>query len=313
MLQYLVVLLDNISLPYCHADNPCKDSFLMPIDTLKKAILFGMKNNLMIQYVMPPYDLSSEYYDVIESIDNVKIGIDVSVFNVIPQNVSTKKVVLRINISDFIEDINFIIPLIKNVERLSICYRDIEVFNDEMIPGYINALEVLANKLINEYSIGNQPKINILTDILEADKMNNCGAGITNITVCPNGSFYLCPAFYYNEILGVDNEMDYKEKKCNYAIGNIDKGVYIPNRHLLDLKHAPLCRTCDAYHCNRCIWLNRKLTGDSNTPSHQQCVISHIERNASRNLSIELQKLGMNYRYLKEVSYIDPFDNVFPY
>ena len=73
MLQYLVILLDDTSVAYCHADNPLKKRNLIPIETLKKGILFGMKQNLMIQYVFPDYTLPEEYASVIESIDNVKI------------------------------------------------------------------------------------------------------------------------------------------------------------------------------------------------------------------------------------------------
>ena len=73
MLQYLVILLDDISAAYCHADNPLKDRRLISIETLKKGILFGMKQNLMIQYVFPDYILPKEYAPVIESIDNVKV------------------------------------------------------------------------------------------------------------------------------------------------------------------------------------------------------------------------------------------------
>ena len=73
MLQYLVILLDDTSVAYCHADNPLKERNLIPLETLKKAILFGMKQNLMIQYVFPDYALPKEYAEVIESIDNVKI------------------------------------------------------------------------------------------------------------------------------------------------------------------------------------------------------------------------------------------------
>ena len=42
MLQYLVILLDDTSVAYCHADNPLKERNLMPIETLKKGILFGI-------------------------------------------------------------------------------------------------------------------------------------------------------------------------------------------------------------------------------------------------------------------------------
>ena len=73
MLQYLVIILDDTSVAYCHADNPLKERNLMPLETLKKGILFGMKQNLMIQYVFPDYELPKEYAEVIESIDNVKI------------------------------------------------------------------------------------------------------------------------------------------------------------------------------------------------------------------------------------------------
>lgn len=60
-MQYLVILLDDTSVAYCHADNPLKERRLMPLDTLRKAILFGMKQNLMIQYIYPDYDLPEEY------------------------------------------------------------------------------------------------------------------------------------------------------------------------------------------------------------------------------------------------------------
>ena len=42
-LQYLVVLLDDTSMAYCHAENPLKERSLMPLDTLRKAILFSVR------------------------------------------------------------------------------------------------------------------------------------------------------------------------------------------------------------------------------------------------------------------------------
>ena len=42
-MQYLVILLDDTSVAYCHANNPLTERYLMPIETLRKAILFGMK------------------------------------------------------------------------------------------------------------------------------------------------------------------------------------------------------------------------------------------------------------------------------
>ena len=86
-------------------------------------------------------------------------------------------------------------------------------------------------------------------------------------------------------------------------------GLQIPNQQLLQLNHAPLCRICDAYHCNRCIWLNNRLTWDNNTPSRQQCVLAHLERNASRDLQQQLKAAGMDGgEEIKHIDYIDPFD-----
>ena len=127
--------------------------------------------------------------------------------------------------------------------------------------------------------------------------MNNCGAGESNITLAPNGKFYVCPAFYlYN--------------KSN-SIGSLDDGIDIKNKQLYRLDHAPRCSHCDAYQCKRCVWLNQKTTLEVNTPSHEQCVVAHLERNASRNLLCKLQKHGMilsTYDVMKDIDYLDPFE-----
>ena len=117
-LQYLVILLDDTSVAYCHADNPLKERNLMPIETLKKAILFGMKQNLMIQYVYPEYELPAEYDETIESIDNLKIGRDVKVTNEVPTAVDSDNIVLRIKIKDLIAKQYDIAALLPSVKRI---------------------------------------------------------------------------------------------------------------------------------------------------------------------------------------------------
>jgi CXXX repeat peptide maturase len=78
------------------------------------------------------------------------------------------------------------------------------------------------------------------------------------------------------------------------------------------LDHAPLCRKCDAYQCKRCIWLNRKTTLEVNTPSHEQCVVAHLERNASRNLLTNIRKYGafLADKEIKGIDYLDPFNKL---
>ncbi len=308
-MQYLVILLDDTSVAYCHADNPLKERRLMPLDTLRKAILFGMKQNLMIQYIYPDYDLPEEYNALIESIDHVKIGRDVRVYNGVPASVAGKNVVLRLTIGEFIAGQYDIAALLPQVERLNICLTDIAAFRDEQAEDYKKALETLNAVLVNLYKKENPTQVNMLTDRLVLTEMHNCEAGIGNITVAPNGKFYLCPAFYYDEQMGISNRMNHSTKDASRSVGDLDNGLQIPNKQLLELDHAPLCRKCDAYHCHRCIWLNDRLTMDANTPSHQQCVLAHLERNAGRELQQMLAAQGLHTgNEIPEIDYLDPFD-----
>ncbi len=309
MLQYLVILLDDTSVAYCHADNPLTERNLMPLDTLRKAIRFGMCENLMIQYVYPDYELPAEYAEVIESIDHVKIGREVQIYNSVPQKIEGENVVLRLTVAEFLARQLDIALLLPQATRLNICLTDVETFTDAQIDDYKRALATLNAALLNLYKQERQPQLNIISDRLQLTEMHNCGAGVGNITVAPNGKFYLCPAFYYDEKMGVNDRMNHSKPTSNYAVGDLEHGLDIPNRQLLKLDHAPLCRNCDAYHCNRCIWLNQRLTWDNNTPSRQQCIVAHLERNASRDLQQELIKLGATFENeIKEIDYLDPFE-----
>lgn len=309
MLQYLVILLDDTSVAYCHAENPLKERNLIPLDTLKKAILFGMKENLMIQYVYPDYELPEEYNEVIESIDHVKIGRDVAVYNEVPNAIVAENAVLRLSIAEFIAKQYDLATLLPQVTRLNICLTDIESFKDDQAEDYKKALTSLNAVLLNLYKSGKQPQLNILTDRLQLKEMHNCGAGDSNITLAPNGKFYICPAFYYDEKIGISNRLNHHKPSSERSVGDLETGLQIPNPQLLKLDHAPLCRICDAYHCNRCIWLNQKLTWDNNTPSHQQCVLAHLERNAARDLQQQLMTAGLIAgEEIKQIDDLDPFD-----
>ena len=340
MLQYLVILLDDTSVAYCHANNPLKERHLMPLETLKKGILFGMKQNLMIQYVFPDYALPKEYAEVIESIDNVKIypvgckpvtGIeDESEANVIVANnvdffvpkkdvaaiseteMTTMKqaTVVRLPFSEMMKQKDAIAKLFASCARINLCITDVEQFKDEQIEAYKQVLKEWNAVLLDLYKQGQSPQFNLLTDRMMLDKMHNCDAGVSNITLAPNGKFYLCPAFYYDEQTKVDNQLNHHQPTSDNSVGDLENGLAIPNPQLLKLDHAPLCRNCDSYQCRRCLWLNRKLTWDNNTPSRQQCVMAHLERNASRDLLDDIRKIGefMPQIDIKEINYLDPFE-----
>ena len=302
MLQYLIILLDDTSTSYCHYENPAKKAELIPLDILKTGIRFGMKENLMIQFVYPNYELPAEYKEVIESIDHSKIkptkeDADVWVVNSIKDVKADIPVVWRTDRQTLFDSEPYVANVLENVPSLNIVLTDVTAFTDADIDAYKAFLQRLSVKIEQLYVDGKAPQLNLLTDRMMLKEMNNCGAGDTTITLAPNGKFYICPAFYY------EAETD--------SVGDLEHGLDIKNKQLYKLEYAPICRHCDAYQCKRCIWLNRKTTLEVNTPSHEQCVLAHIERNASRELLQNIRKHGTflpEQEDIKEIDYLDPFD-----
>lgn len=307
MLKYLIVQLDDAATSFCHYSNQNAASNLMPLDILKKAVIWSMQENLMAQFVMPNYQLPQEYYEVIDSIDHIKItegaGIsDVNVFNGVAGLEGLKTnvyvhVVLRLMKDEFFRSIDDIVSILKLQPSVNIVLTDVEQFTDEDFNHYDDTLkrfiEVTGERILS-MELAN---VNLLTDRLSLNSMNNCGAGCESITIAPNGSFYICPAFYF------DGES---------SVGNLSDGISIPNEQLYKLDFAPICRKCDAYQCKRCVWLNKKTTLEVNTPSHQQCVLAHLERNASRTLLNKLTESGKvkTNMSIPEIDYLDPFENL---
>ena len=96
-------------------------------------------------------------------------------------------------------------------------------------------------------------------------------------------------------------------------IGDLDGGLEIKNKQLYKLDYAPICRECDAWHCKRCIWLNRSMTLEVNTPSHEQCVMAHLERNTSRDMLTHIRNQSTflpENPDIPELDYTDPFDKI---
>lgn len=309
MIQYIVILLDDTSTSFCHYTNEKADRRLIPLQTLKDGICYAMKENLNIQFVYPNYKLPKEYLAAIDSIDHTDIypaemsdNADVVVFDSL---IAAKDYVFKEEVAYLIRtdkvslfnEYKIIGEILDKVTRLNIVITDIETFTEDDFMAYKLLLSNLAERVEQIYVSGKSPQLNLLTDRIMLEKMNNCGAGDTSVTLAPDGKFYVCPAFY----LSADG----------YTIGDMVNGLEIKNSQLYRLDHAPLCRRCDAWQCKRCIWMNRKTTLEVNTPSHEQCVVAHLERNASRKLLIDIRKHGKfmsGSEDIKEIDYLDPFD-----
>ncbi len=305
MLTHLIILLDETSTSYCHYEVTKGERRLIGLDDLKTGIRFAMKENLNIQFVYPDYKLPVEYLEAIDSIDHAKVmpstcsdEADVVVLNdwddKVPQDSTC---IIRTSRESLNHHLSVVKEWLAKINRLNIVLTDVEAYKDDDVDNYRNTLESLADIIVECYKSGRFVQLNLLTDRLMLTGMNNCNAGVNNVTLAPNGRFYLCPAYYY------ENETN--------NVGDLKVGLEIKNQQLLRLDHAPLCRQCDAYQCKRCIWQNQHLTMDANTPSHQQCVVAHVERNASRMLLAKLKDNDVTLRgshEIEEIDYLDPFN-----
>ena len=327
MVEYLVILLDDTSVSYCHYLNNKVQHNLIPIDVLKQGIKYAMLENLTIQFVYPEYALPNEYNDVIETIDHCKIvssafedkslrdDADVVVFRDWVgldeyHFISGQSYILRTSKVDFFEKYLLIKNVLEQTDRLNIVFTDVESFCKDDFENYQKILISLSDTIEEMFVHGKFPQLNILTDRMLLSEMNNCNAGVSNITLAPDGNFYVCPAFYNLPV--VDGNEKTLDDVCQkgFSIGSLHNGLNGKNSQLYRLDHAPICRNCDAYQCKRCIWLNRKTTNEVNTPSHEQCVVAHLERNASRDLLSNIRKHGafLPDKEIKEIDYLDPFD-----
>lgn len=233
MLQYLIILLDDTATSFCHYLNPSKERNLIPQEILKKGIRFAMMENLTIQFVYPEYKLPKGYEEIIDSIDHTKImpfcaendhepdvyvADENNIVKILNVNCCFPTIVLRVSKYYLLNNIESIRNLIQKTDRLNISIVDMDSFNEEDFNQYRSALQILSQDLQSQYISGKTHQINILTDRLSLTKMNNCGAGDSVVTLAPNGKFYTCPAFYY------EDETD--------DIGNLEQGLNIKNAQL---------------------------------------------------------------------------------
>lgn len=311
-MQYLIVILDEAANSFCYYPNPTGKTKLMDLELLRKVIFFAQKEGWLINFLLGKKTLPKEYKEAIDVINHILITPpefpqddvnDVLVvdydnkndYSNVPNN-PDKNIILRIEKCDLKNLFQSIKSLQGKYRRVNISIQNINLMTDDDFETYRVQLQQLTKLYRNQPAGAEAVEINVLFDRFFLRQMNNCDAGVKHITFAPNGKFYICPAFYYEDE--------------NNFVGDLQNGLNIKNRQLYRLDHAPICRNCDAFHCKRCIWLNRKTTLEVNTPSHEQCVVAHLERETSRNLLTTIRETGtfLPETDIPELDYLDPFE-----
>lgn len=311
MIQHLIILLDDLSPSFCYYSNPSKSSKIISISELEKAADFCSKNGLYVSIVYGHQPLPKEYSQLLNKLPHSKIGpwnankSDNNSLTVInledlthlrQQKKIAKNVAIKIPLNKIENIRNYVGAIVGRCNRLNVIIEGLEYVENRHYEIVRNEINSLRDELIKAIT-NKQTEVNFITDLWLLSNMNNCNAGINHITLAPNGKFYICPGFYYS------NERD--------SIGDVNNGIDIINRQLLEISHAPICKNCDVYHCKRCVYLNKSTTLEINTPSIQQCKISHIERNFSKEILEEVSKVSTkfnNIRRIESIAYEDPFE-----
>jgi CXXX repeat peptide maturase len=317
MLKYLMIMIGESSVPFCYYENKTGNKNtvkLISYENLKKAVIFALKNNLKVNFLYPDIKLEKKYDRLIDEVEHIKIipvklhktykdsilvieSDDLSSDSLL-KNLKDENIIFRLRYEQLNKLYSYLNKLIPKCRRINLVLLDIERYGEKDFDEYRHQLEKISKKIFKLKDKKNLPEMNFLTDRLTLEQMNNCDAGLNHLTVTPNGKLYLCPAFYHNDE--------------NDTLGEISNDIKIKNKQLLELKYSPICRICDAYQCKRCVFLNKKLTAEINTPSSQQCRLSHIEREASRLFLQKLKETSVSitgFKDIPEIDYNDPYEN----
>jgi CXXX repeat peptide maturase len=316
--KYALVILENGAVPFCHYENPhfhsSTESQWMPAGLLAGIVRHARKKQISLTFLLgktrPPANLER----LIDSIDHAKIvpltlqqrypdGIlvldagEASSFPELSHSLD-RNIILRVGKNSLKKCNDLFQALAGKFKRLSIHLIGVEYFTPDDFAAYEKELRKMRAALGQLYRDGQAVEVNILTDRIMLTSMRNCDAGVKHFAVAPNGKCYICPAFYY------DDEDTF--------IGAFDDKNGFPAKRIagVDLPSGPLCTRCDAFHCKRCVYLNKKTTLELNVPSEQQCTVAHIEREASRQLLTDLGSVEPFRRMprIAELNYRDPLE-----
>ena len=300
--KFLQILLSDDVTPHCSYRNFHGSKLEMSKNILYEGLAFAEKNNMTPVFLGNPSRLGYNAGNSIVFADpgQANGGAAIIIYDNEAEDMvrSSDNCILLVNKSNISNICFFIRKLCANTGRINLILEETEKWEESDLDLYKSQLDELADIISNAHLQGKAFELNILNDIMGTKNHLGCDAGVDSFTLAPNGRLYNCPAFYFND--------------PDDSIGSLEKGFSIKNARLYELKNQPICKECDAYHCIRCKFLNKKITGQINVPSKIQCIISHLERNKARELQQILKKetsLAF-FNNIKETEYLDPLEKI---
>lgn len=264
--KYLYFLMSNEETSHCMYNTPQYKSRLeMSVETLDQGLAYAYKNDMIPVFLGDPGEKlskkeSRKLHVVIANADllsaprsEMEVLIPV-VNNAKSENcIHSDICIYQFNKNSLGDLYNDLIALSANYRRINIKPQDLDLWNEDDIENY----KVQIDKY-NEYRKENYvANLNILGTAND----NYCLAGTNDLTLAPNGKFYICPAFYHNF---TDDD-----------IGDIENGIYVKDPILFSNSKTADCGKCNV-NCMRCKYINIKCTYAINIPADIQCKLAQV-------------------------------------
>lgn len=307
--RYLYFIMDDNCIEHCNytsstkenvmSDEIIKNGFKFAEENFFTPVILNSKNaknikNLNEYSIFERYEI---YSNETEAANNNQAKFKVVTPGTIDRVVDCSTCILNINSDEIGHIYECVEALFKNCNRINLNLKYNER-NDIDLKLYEEQLLKVKELILNEFNKNHKLKqFSRITDDFYNKKMDNCGSGEKTYALAPNGKIYPCPRFYF-------------EDKNSY-IGDLECGIQKPEEKIFELEKAPICKQCDAYHCDRCVYLNKKFTKEYNTPSHKQCMISMTEKKVSYDLAQDLMKLEDGLEININDNFTDPIEKVF--
>jgi CXXX repeat peptide maturase len=315
---HLMVPLETGATSFCYYENPAYysgNAGFVPLSVLKHVGEYARRTNSAINFLYGNNRPPKDYEDLIGQTDHVRIlplklrkhykeGLfvinrdDLGLAGSLEPDPKLT-LIFRAEKNVLPELAAQVASLLPRCGRLNLILLDLGSYSDRDLEEYQAQLLLIKDTLLALIKKGHTVELNVLTDRLLLKAMNNCNAGIVHLTVGGDGTLYLCPGFYHGS--------------GNGNAGSLETGPQVKSKRLLLIENAPVCSRCDAYHCKRCVFLNKKTTLEINTPSRQQCVVSHLERNCAGLLRDELVSFTRDpaaIAVIPPLSSLDPLETV---
>lgn len=310
--KYMYIIVGNEHLSNCQYTIKSENQLLMTDEVLKKSIEYCEKNDYIPVFLGAVKEEYRKYgYMISEDNEEITSSFCIPIIthenflksNNFDQNVS---LIYKTNLNDLCflyDDIEKLVGMISQTININIYIEDLNMWKYQDLEKYEQQLKCVSSLVYDSWENNHIVNINVMTHIFFLEKFKNCGVGHKNLTVAPDGDFYICPAFYYDEMV-----------KDKYKIGSLENGL--DNRYAGDCTKVNVkpCNQCDNFHCNRCVYMALKGTGELCVPTEIQCIKSNLERNISIDLLHRFQKSDIDLtnvrQNLHKNAYLDMLINV---